>query len=75
MPEPTMPGMRTRPEYEEGRSYYLSRMSMSDSNGCHYPIGSGDKRTAWMLGFFDAYFQALCDRRNWGPWLAKAVTA
>lgn len=55
-------------QYGEAQRFFASGMEMSASNSCPYPMGSGDARTAWMSGFFDAYFQSMCDRLGLGAW-------
>lgn len=56
--------------YQQGRSYYRPGMAMSRSDDCPHPIqgGASEIRIGWMSGFFDAYFQRLCDVRGWGKW-------
>ena len=60
--------VRKTEAYGEGRQAHRAGMVMSDSDRCPYRMGSSSDRQGWMTGFFDAYFQRLCDKHNWGPW-------
>lgn len=40
--------------YLNSDEYHEGKRAFSDGSSCPYPIGSGDKRTRWWIGYFDA---------------------
>lgn len=59
--------------YEQGRLHFKPGMSMDSSSecpheGCMAKKPMSDDRIKWMNGFFDAYFQHMCDRNGLGAW-------